>query len=811
MLPLHRALASLLLCASAHAGIVVFRSAQGFQFADAVSITVNGKDKVLGLGSQPVIGGAAKLPSVRLGGTLLKDADSGVLLQFADGKAEYLLPEGVPKNAPDDAAGIWKTARIAYKQSAADKAPAEVSISAFVAFLPAGVDDLTALSTGAQALQFIGGKGRSFSTQVELMSAVVKAYPANRALEPLEKYIEEAMRSRYDAFESGASGVGALNQGLEFANLSQAVYPNAARQNELRQLLRARKAWLDRRMAVQKAFTAAARWDAFLLGDRDLEPYQRAFPELATDHRQALQASLQLHVRAATALEREGDYGAAYREFLLAGRRKPSDSALREQAMQAWTEYSRRNAADLQSKRAPLGAGAQSAVERDLYFADQNKLARKFDEALKNVVDAEAVLRASLPAATVSDLTLKVWYAEADILAAQDRIAEAMAALDAYDLRAVGEERAPADALRNRLLFNRNASLKDLKTRIPAAWSDGNFHLAGQLAERGLAMSADDAELLYAAGTVALIGRDSQRARDLLTRYLEVSDTLDANPEQRALASRLLHAIAHPTGAAAGDPNWLSGERLPKGVFYSPVSLAFQPHIDRIEGTNKFHLVFEWDGERLKSIAPSFDNAAHATGEKRVRFGYETSLPQVVWAADADEARPALSADPDEAYKRAAVLPLNSALADPIAIQRITGKNVAMTISGNPFFNPLVWEKLYYFRIVYDDSGRVTRAQQLSGPQGAPAEQTLEFEWNGMQLVAIHGYLGKTGNYERTMQYQDGRLVSEEIQGQGKPSHIRYSYLGDRLVSAEAAVDPTLDNRSRKVAFLGSSPSTLVK
>jgi hypothetical protein len=465
----------------------------------------------------------------------------------------------------------------------------------------------------------------------------------------------------------------------------------------------------------------------------------------------------------------------------------------------------------LQSKRAPLGAGAQSAVERDLYFADQNKLARKFDEALKNVVDAEAVLRASLPAATVSDLTLKVWYAEADILAAQDRIAEAMAALDAYDLRAVGEERAPADALRNRLLFNRNASLKDLKTRIPAAWSDGNFHLAGQLAERGLAMSADDAELLYAAGTVALIGRDSQRARDLLTRYLEVSDTLDANPEQRALASRLLHAIAHPTGAAAGDPNWLSGERLPKGVFYSPVSLAFQPHIDRIEGTNKFHLVFEWDGERLKSIAPSFDNAAHATGEKRVRFGYETSLPQVVWAADADEARPALSADPDEAYKRAAVLPLNSALADPIAIQRITGKNVAMTISGNPFFNPLVWEKLYYFRIVYDDSGRVTRAQQLSGPQGAPAEQTLEFEWNGMQLVAIHGYLGKTGNYERTMQYQDGRLVSEEIQGQGKPSHIRYSYLGDRLVSAEAAVDPTLDNRSRKVAFLGSSPSTLVK
>jgi len=99
----------------------------------------------------------------------------------------------------------------------------------------------------------------------------------------------------------------------------------------------------------------------------------------------------------------------------------------------------------------------------------------------------------------------------------------------------------------------------------------------------------------------------------------------------------------------------------------------------------------------------------------------------------------------------------------------------------------------------------------LSGPTGAPAEQVLEFEWNGMQLTAIRGYLGKTKNYERTMQYEGGRLVSEEIQGQGKPSHIRYNYVADRLVSAEAATDATLDNRNRKVTFLGNSPSTLVK
>jgi hypothetical protein len=35
--------------------------------------------------------------------------------------------------------------------------------------------------------------------------------------------------------------------------------------------------------------------------------------------------------------------------------------------------------------------------------------------------------------------------------------------------------------------------------------------------------------------------------------------------------------------------------------------------------------------------------------------------------------------------------------------------------------------------------------------------------------------------------------------------------VADLLVSAEAATDATLDNRNRKVTFLGNSPSTLVK
>src|ERR1019366_4166500 len=144
-------------------------------------------------------------------------------------------------------------------------------------------------------------------------------------------------------------------------------------------------------------------------------------------------------------------------------------------------------------------------------------------------------------------------------------------------------------------------------------------------------------------------------------------------------------------------------------------------------------------------------------------------------------------------------------------IQMFAGKDVALGIAGNRFFSPFVWEKVYYFRLTYDPSGRVSRAQELSGPRGTPGDLVLEFDWSGMQLNAIRGLQGKTKTYERTMQYQDGKLVAEEVQGSGKPSRIKYTYSGNRLILAESTHDPSLDNRSRKVAFVGNSASTLVK
>lgn len=812
-IPLFLLLACCCISTAAFGGILVSRNAQGLQFTDAIGITVNTKDKALSLGDLPKLAGPiGKLPAGHLNGILIMDSSAGVLSRYEQGKVEYLLPQGLPKTAPDDPAAIWKSIKIAYKKSAQDKAGTEIPSAEFVAFLPSGAEELTRLCTDEGALQLIGGKGKTFPAQIQLMSAVVKSYASNPAMAPLGTYVSDAMRRRYDQFESGAAGLDALTEGLKFVELSAAVYPADPEQDKLRKQLTNRKQWLDRKSAILRAFAAGEQWDAFLLGDREFERYQQSFPDMAAKHGQALKESLQLHMTAAAQRKDDGDFGAAYREYRLASFRKPSDAVLREDSLQAWTEYSRRVATDRHAKRVKLQPGPQSTVDRYLYNADQYRTSKNLDEAFKSVTDGEAFLHKSLAANAVSLETLKILFKKAEILGAQDRTSEALVTLDEYDLHAVDEERAPAEKLRNQLLFNLNTSLKDLKAKLQAAWAEGSYNRAYQLSLQGLKMKSDDADLLYQAGMSAAIVRKPKESREYLNRYLEISNTLDARPEERAQVRRVLPLLGNSvTAAVDGDPNWLSGNPVPKGAFYCPTSIAFQPHIDRIDASNKLKTSFEWDGEKLKSVTPNFDKNEHVTPEKKISVGYDDRSRQVVWASDTDEPRPALPADPDDAYRRASLLLPNSPYVDPLAIQKLTGKNVTLGISGNRFFNPFVWEKLYYFRFTYDDRGRVATAQEVNGPKGAPTDLTLEFEWSGMQLTAIRGFQAKAKVYERTMQYVDGKLVAEDIQGAGKPSRIKYAYAGNRLVSAESTNDASSDNRSRKIAFAGASPSTQVK
>jgi len=775
---------------SVHAAVVVTKTAQGYRFADATSIVVNGKDKVLSTGKQakPAVP-LNKLPNTHLTGTVLKDADAGSLGLYADGM-EYILPEGLPKTAAPDPAEIWKSARLSYKKTANDKTPTDVPATEFVAFLPGGTEELAHLCRDDRQLETIGGKGKAFATEMELMAAVAHAYPNDAAVAKLERFVEQAMRQRYDDFEKGAAGLDVLQEALKISELSAAVYPKSAEQEKLRTALSNRKAWLDRRVAVLRALSAGKEWDAFLLADKDFEAYRHSFPEMVKMHTDALTASLQLHRQNGEVRFKENEFGTAWREFRIASMRQPSDKVLQTNTSMAWTDYSRQVAIDAQGKQKQLTAGQREAIKQALLFARNYKTAGKLDEALKSVNDAEGI----------DADALQVLLTKAEVLGAQHEFNRAMAALDAYDLRAVNEERDPAGKLRAQLLYERTSMLADVKVEFQKAWAESSFHKAYAAALKGLRAKDDDADLLYGAGLTAVILRKPEDGRNFFKKYLEAANTLDANAEQRVKVRALLGTIVSKA-PESGAPNWLSGKQLPPTVYYCPASLAFQPHIDRVEASGKMKVAFDWNGDRLKSIAPSFEKADKATGERKITFAYAANLPQVANAGYDDGVRAGNPDNPDEFVKQSPVVLENNPFIDPAAIQRFTGKTVAIGIAGNRFFDPFVWDKIHYFQLTYDGQGRVSEAREMATPNSAPGDFLVRFEWDGQQLDSITAYEGKNKIYQREMQYEDGRLVAEEIQAQGKTSHTKYVYNGGRMVSATSERNNGLDDRSRQVFF----------
>lgn len=784
--------------AFAQAGVLVSQSAKGIQFSEAISIVINGKDKVLNLGSEPRLDGpVGKLPAVKLDGTLVKDQNASALVLSTEGSLVYVMPEGLPKNAPVSIGAAWTGATISYKKSKSDKAPEEIPASAFIAFLPGDTQELVGLCMDERLLRLIGGSGKSFATQLDLIAATVKAYPSDPALTRLQKYVEDSMRARYQQFESGTATVEILKQALQLSDLSLAVYPNAPEQAKLRDQINGTKVWLDRKVAVLRAVAAGNEWDQYILDDRDFERYEPAFPDLMNLRLQALKASLELHRRSGEDLLQEREFEAAYREFRVAALRQPSDKMLQQRVLMTWTDYSREVALDNQRNRKQLGTGEREILNQAIQFASNYKNENKLELALKSITDAEAIDPNSL------SMLLK----KAEILGAQREFSQAFVVLDRYDLRAVDDEREKSSTLRNELLFKQKSSLEDVKDQIQKAWADGSYHKLHDLALQGLHAKDDDPDLLYQAGTASLITREPKRSQAFFARYLEVTNTLDANTEQRSKVRALMASIKETSQTESGESNWLSGKKLPQSVYYCPVSLAFQPRIDRIEASNKMRINYEWSGDQLLSITPSFEKAEHATGEKRIVFTYNETFPQVVFVSEGD-ARPSkpTTSDPDELLRHSSLVLLNNPYIDPDAVEKLTGKTVALGISGNRFFEPFVWDKVHYFHFKYDSSGRVAEAREIAEPNGSLGDLALEFDWDGLQLTAIRGYQGpdqkhRTQIYERTMRYEDGRLLAEEIQSGGKSSRIKYNYNGGRLVSATGTSDATLDDRSRQVTF----------
>jgi len=792
------ALSLICVCASA-AGLLVYREGGKLRFVDILELEVNGKDKVVVLGKSPVPEAAInRLPSARLGATMIMDGTVGVPAIYAKSAApQYLYPEGIPKNAAP-APEAWKLVQITYKKPPPDKSAGMVQAAGFVAYLAGGVDELAAICTDAGALKLLGGS-RAFDAQIELTSAAVAAYGSAPAMAEVERSVARAMHLRLERFERGIDSAASLDEGLGIARLSAQAYPGIAEHERYRAQLAEKKRWLDRRAAVLSALAAGEQWDAFLVAYRDFELHQPSFPAFAKLHQQALKASLDSHRQQGNQRLKAGNFRRAFEQYRLASLRQPSDSTLQKDLSIAWAEYSRQAATAARQARPVLTAGQRDAITQSLHFAERYREQKKPDEAMKHIADAERIDPNSLP----------VLLAKAEALASKNEYAAALKTLDVYDLHAVDEERTAGAKLRNELLFQLTAGLDDLVKRVEAAWTSGRYHEALRLARQGLQADPGAPALLRRAANAALVTRDRQGGADLLKRYLAASNNLDSDAAQRSAVHQVLSSIDEPGPVfSEGQPHWFSGVRLPPDAFYCPVSLAFQPKIDRIAGSNKFSLRYTWEGERLASIVPAFEKGAPDTGEKPVVFTYQNGVPHAV-AVDQGVAPRPLPSDPDQVLQSSNVVLPNTALIDPAMAARLADRQVTLTVAGNRFFHPFVWEKPIVFAVDYDSMGRVRTARQLKddAPDARPPVEA-RFSWDGLRLTSIRVHQPVEGIaeppviYERTMRYEQGRLVKEQIRAGGRSPSIEYKWRNGQLISAVCDKDETLDGRSREVFFL---------
>lgn len=782
-------------------GLLIQRTGGALQFSPATGLNVNSKDRALTLGDKPVFSVPVnKLGNVKLGATLILDKATGVVAQYAPGATpQYLYPSGLSKKESPQPPEAWKDSVVTFKKSEKDKAAVTMPMAEFVAYLSGGVKELADICMDEGALKLIGGPAGAFPAQLELTAAAVAAHGSNPAMASVERRILGFMQLRQERFDAGVDSSKSLNEGLRFAELSAKAFPDQPEHKKTRDQLAASKVWLDRRIAVLRTLAAGAQWDAFVLAYRDFEKHQGSFPDLAKRHRDALQASLDEHWKSGKDRLGRGEYRRAWGELRLASARQPSHAVLGQDVAVAWAQYSRQTAVDRQNKRKQLSAGELDVIEQTRTIAERYKQQNKLEEAMGKIAEAERIDPESLP----------VLLTKASVLGARAETVKALRTLDSYDMLAVDKERELGNKLRSELTFQLTDTRESVRKKLMESWNAGRFHQTVKLAEQGLLADDGDPAILYYAGLSSMATRNSKAGLAYLRKFLVVSNTLDADPAQRLAVSRLLGetASAAEVKDTDGEAHWFSGRKLPKTVYYCPSSLMFTPRVDHIEASGKLTVKFNWDGDRLKTVVPTFEKAQQATGEKTVAFSYAEAVPHAFAVETADAPRKAPE-DPDALLKESNVILPNNPLIDAKAVERLTGKRMAVGVAGNRYFQPFVWEKPYYFSFEYDSQGRVRSARQLA--DRAPV--LAEFEWNDQKLTNIKVYqladaAAPRGPlvYERTMQYQQDRLVSEEFRAGQKDGKIKYVWSNTgALTSAECEKDESLDNRSREVFFVTS-------
>jgi tetratricopeptide (TPR) repeat protein len=357
---------------------------------------------------------------------------------------------------------------------------------------------------------------------------------------------------------------------------------------------------------------------------------------------------------------------------------------------------------------------------------------------------------------------------------------------------------ARSDAAGHDIPFDLEQKRAAFKLQLQKLQLDGDYSSLRTAADQALALDPDNEDFLYYGGAVAAVFRDQAAAKERLDRYLVKSNSLRGDPQARDRAYHMRALLDAPEPRQfTGTPNWLSGRPLPDGVYYCPLSAAFQLPIESIAGY-KVKMSFQWDRNRLTSITTAFDDDKGAQNYRSLGgsgdsqgnffFGYFGTDPQVRVASTGKlegsvavpELRVAHQAPNPPRLVDEHGLPrivLHDSPQFNLAVLSVLEGPLSTGIAGNAFFNPFIWDALHYFTLTYDSQGRLATAREWN------ADNLVRFTWSSDRLTEVRAFRkdSSTPYYQRTLSYSGAMIVSESYTQGNRTGQIKYVYSGKVL------------------------------
>jgi hypothetical protein len=247
-------------------------------------------------------------------------------------------------------------------------------------------------------------------------------------------------------------------------------------------------------------------------------------------------------------------------------------------------------------------------LQRRLLLAEQQMNDGKIADAEKTLQESEGMDKDE-PRITLLQARLSV---------ARGDLAKAVAYLDNFDGIAVTpQDFAEGERLRAQVEYTINNSLEKKRSEVEGAVDQQHFASALEASADGLKLDNENPDFLYYSAMNACVLRHCPEAEPLLRRYLDLTDSLQGKRDQRLAAMQLLResvlageleATAKPTEKPEPKSvSWFSGTPLAPGALYDPVSLAFQPKVNRIEASDHLNITYEWEGNQLRSVHAKHD------------------------------------------------------------------------------------------------------------------------------------------------------------------------------------------------------------